>query len=397
MASSSMTNSLAAVLLFLVLAVPAFAQDAPAVRFAYVDRQCDPFYARRESYGGIYDATRKSALAGAELGVKDARIIGRALGVTFELIHDTIPEGAAAAEHVRQLVRREKAVAAILDLPAGDIEAVAAAFGPDGPALFNIRHRDGGLRRNTCASNLFHVMPSDAMFNDALAQYLKLLGWEEVLVLASDAPADLAQSESFQNSARKFGLEIADVRQFVHGNDPRQRDHNNVRLLTAAADYDVVFVADETGEFARLVQYRTASPRPVVGTAGLSPLAWHPHWERHGAPQLNRRLFRQAKRTMTGEDWAAWVAVKAAVEAHVKAAGSGATVAHTLLRPEFTLELYKGFPGSFRPWDHQLRQPILLGTTDAVIALAPVEGALHQFNTLDTLGTDEPEFQCPAR
>jgi ABC transporter substrate binding protein (PQQ-dependent alcohol dehydrogenase system) len=58
------------------------------------------------------------------------------------------------------------------------------------------------------------------------------------------------------------------------------------------------------------------------------------------------------------------------------------------------LELYKGAAGSFRPWSRQLRQPILLGTHDAVLAVAPVEGALHQKNDLDTLGPDEPEFRC---
>ena len=132
-----------------------------------------------------------------------------------------------------------------------------------------------------------------------------------------------------------------------------------------------------------------------MGAAGLSPVAWHPQWERHGAPQLNRRFFKFAGRTMTEEDWAAWVAVRSIVEAQVRAGESGAPLAQVLLKPDLTLELYKGFPGSFRPWDRQLRQGILLGTADTVIALAPVEGALHQFNNLDTLGLDEPEFICP--
>jgi ABC transporter substrate binding protein (PQQ-dependent alcohol dehydrogenase system) len=123
----------------------------------------------------------------------------------------------------------------------------------------------------------------------------------------------MAESESFQSSARKFGLSISDVRQFVPGNDPRQRDQNSVRLLTGGVDYDAVFVADETREFSRLLPYRTVSPRPVLGAAGLSALAWHPHWERHGAPQLNRRFFKFAGRTMTEEDWAAWVAVRSIV------------------------------------------------------------------------------------
>jgi ABC transporter substrate binding protein (PQQ-dependent alcohol dehydrogenase system) len=51
---------------------------------------------------------------------------------------------------------------------------------------------------------------------------------------------------------------------------------------------------------------------------------------------------------------------------------------------------------TFRAWNRQLRQPILLHTYDAVIAVAPLEGFLHETNTLDTLGLDRPESGCPG-
>lgn len=395
MAFSSTMNRLAAILLALVLAATAAAAEVRTVKIAYLNRAGDPFYAHRESYGGIYDATRQSAISGAELGVKDAKIVGRAIEVTFELLRETVPEGAAEADFVKELVQRENPWAIILDLPASDVETVAILFGQDGAALFNIRHRSSDLRQKTCQTNLFHVIASDAMLTDSLTQYLKFVGWDEVLVLTSNSPTDLAEAQLFQTSAQKYGLTIADVRQFVQGNDPRQRDLNSVRLLTGGIDYDAVFVADETREFARLLPYRTVSPRPVLGAAGLSPLAWHWQWERNGAPQLNRRFFKLAGRVMTEEDWAAWVAVKSVVEAHVRAGSSSGPLVRELLKPDFNLELYKGYPGSFRPWDRQLRQSILLATVDTVVALAPVEGALHQFNNLDTLGLDEPEFICP--
>ena len=35
-----------------------------------------------------------------------------------------------------------------------------------------------------------------------------------------------------------------------------------------------------------------------------------------------------------------------------------------------------------------------LSTADAVIEAAPIEGFEHQVTTLDTLGTDQPEFVC---
>ena len=51
----------------------------------------------------------------------------------------------------------------------------------------------------------------------------------------------------------------------------------------------------------------------------------------------------------------------------------------------------------FRPWDGQLRQPVLLGDGISVVAMAPVDGILHPKNALDTLGADAPEKLCKAR
>ena len=42
-------------------------------------------------------------------------------------------------------------------------------------------------------------------------------------------------------------------------------------------------------------------------------------------------------------------------------------------------------------------QPILLGVHNAIIARAPLEEFLHRTTTLDTLGTDIQEADCPRR
>ena len=57
----------------------------------------------------------------------------------------------------------------------------------------------------------------------------------------------------------------------------------------------------------------------------------------------------------------------------------------------------KGVTMSFRAWDGQLRQTLLLTDGQGVIGSAPVEGILHPRNTLDTLGADAPEKLCKAR
>ena len=52
---------------------------------------------------------------------------------------------------------------------------------------------------------------------------------------------------------------------------------------------------------------------------------------------------------------------------------------------------------SFRPWDGQLRQPVLLSDGAQRGRAAPADGVLHPKNNLDTLGADAPEKLCKAR
>ena len=129
---------------------------------------------------------------------------------------------------------------------------------------------------------------------------------------------------------------------------------------------------------------------------GLLALAWAPHFERFGAPQLARRFSRHAGREMTSADWAAWMATKAVLQAALEApaAPNAAQVQKALSRPDFTLDGFKGVRLSFRAWDRQLRQTLLLTDGQGVIGTAPVEGVLHPRNALDTLGLDAPESAC---
>ena len=169
-------------------------------------------------------------------------------------------------------------------------------------------------------------------------------------------------------------------------------------MLTGDADYDVIFLADEVGEFGRYVPYATYLPRPVVGTEGLVARGWHWTWERNGAPQLNQRFEKLAGRHMADEDFAAWAAVRSTVEAISRLKTTDIAALRAYMQSDaFAVDLYKGFPGSFRPWSGQLRQPIILTVTNASIAAAPLAEFLHETNTLDTLGRDAPEAACPRR
>jgi len=372
--------------------------EQPPVRelaIAFLERSGDAQYQTAAGYAGLYRPEHFSPFPAAELAIKDAAASARARGLKLLLLRRSLAVDEDAVASLRLLLQSNAVMAAIIDLPPAEMLQLAKAVASDPVVLFNARHRDDELRLQTCRTRLLHTLPSRSMLHDALAQRLLELDWRRIFLLRGPLAEDRALAASFLASAKKFGLRIVEVRDFVAGNDPRKRDQINIKLLTGGIDYDALFVADALGDFARTVPFNTAKPRPVVGSAGLEPSAWHPYWERHGAPQLNRRFFRLVGRRMSDEDWATWVAVRATLDAaaaHSELAGKA--LLEALLDPELKIELYKGAPGSFRSWSHQLRQPILLGTHDAVVGLAPVEGALHQKNNLDTLGVDEPEFRC---
>ncbi|MEE9421885.1 MAG: amino acid ABC transporter substrate-binding protein, partial [Gammaproteobacteria bacterium] len=129
--------------------------------------------------------------------------------------------------------------------------------------------------------------------------------------------------------------------------------------------------------------------------AGLVPDGWIWSWDRHGAPQLNKRFLRKAKRWMTAYDWSAWMAVKTIGEAVQRTNSSEfKLIRDYLLGDEIILDGFKGYPLSFRDWNRQLRQPVFLTTTNWVVARAPLEGFLHEKNNLDTLGLDRKETRC---
>jgi len=378
-----------------LLSLPGVSTAGDALRLVYVTQASDPYYRSHRAYTGLTLREHHRAIDGIKVGLRESKILTRGIGIAFALEELSIPADQNVADAVRRAVEIDNDRIFILDIPLDDMVEASAALSDEKVLLFNVRHRDDSLRGADCSGALFHTIASRAMLMDALAQYLFKKNWTEVLALEGPGDIDAMWGAAFRSSAAKFRLELVDTRAFILSNDPRHRDQSNFALLTSAVDYDVVYLADSVGEFGRYLPYQTKDPRPVVGSEGLIPSAWHWTWERHGAPQLNQRFDRLASRRMTGPDWAAWVAVKSIVTAAVYSRSRDIMTLRAALRSDdLRIDTYKGAPASFRPWDNQLRQSILLHTDNAVIARAPLEGFLHQKNNLDTLGVDAAESIC---
>jgi ABC transporter substrate binding protein (PQQ-dependent alcohol dehydrogenase system) len=314
-----------------------------------------------------------------------------AAGATLELTKVEVAD-AAAAKAAASKAEKEGASALITDLPAA--WTLAATDGTKLPVL-NVSAAADALRQGDCRRNLFHLGLSERMRSDALAQALTVRHWSQVLLLSGPSEADRERGATAQASIKRYGLKLVAIRPFKLSADPRDRELANTLLLTQGS-YDVVWVVDSEGEFALSLPYRTALPRPVVGDAGLVAVAWSPRFERFGAPQVTRRLSKATGRPMDANDWPAWMAGKALVAAAVAAPKGPMAALHKALA-EAELDGSKGVSMSFRAWDGQLRQPVLLTDGRSVIDVAPVDGVLHPKNALDTLGADAPEKLCKAR
>ena len=363
------------------------AQAAPLVISVLTRADDDRLEPKRLEYGYI-GQPGGPLRAGVDLALGDAsfELDAAKLQIKVEAVEISSADDAKA-----QAARLEKAgaVAFVTDLPSA--WTLAAAGATKLPVL-NAGNADNSLREQGCRANLFHTLPSERMVADALAQTLVTRKWSRVLLITGPAPEDAARTAVVLASIKRYGLKLVAQRPFKQSADPRERDLSNPLLLTGNTDYDAVWVVDTDGEFARLLPYRTALPRPVVGNGGLIADAWGPRFERFGAPQLNKRFLKANQRPMMGVDWAAWEAAKAVLQAAL--AAPTAKLMQTLLGADFTLDGFKGVRLSFRPWDRQLRQPVLLTDGQGVISLAPVEGILHPKNVLDTLGADAPEKLC---
>lgn len=378
-------SALAAAPVVVNVAVLSLAADA-----RYTPKQIERAYPGHPT-GRAFDAAR---MAG-----DDTALELQEQGLMLKLREVLLPDAQALPQALAEL-KAAHVQHIVADLPAPVllqlVKQAPAALG--GAMLLNVSADDDALRNADCAASLLHINPSRQMLTDALAQYLAARNWRKLLLLQGPLPADQLQAAAMLTSAKRYGLKIVDTKSFKLSGDPRERDLFNTRLLTNDRDHDGVAVMDSQGEFARTLPYATQWPRPVLGSNGLMAMAWHPQWERHGGPQISRRFMKAAKRPLQSQDWAAWVAVKAIATGLVNNPKADIAMQIKALRAGSVLvDGHKGPSLSFRAWDGQLRQPIMLGHGDGVVGLAPIDGILHPTEVMDTLGTDEKESKCKLR
>ena len=370
---------------------------ADVIRIGYLGLEPGP----QEPVSLLDPVLTDEGVQGARLAIEDNNATGQFMGQEFVLEEIVVARDGDVAAGLHGLA--EAGADFILsDLPRERLEEIMALPEAADRVIFNVKARDNALRNEACAPNLLHTTPSRAMLTDALAQFLVYKRWRDWALVVGNTPEDQLYADSLRTSAAKFGARIVGARQWPHTPLARRAEggfHAIQRevpvFLQDLPDHDVLIIADETDYFGEYFPNQTWLPRPVAGTQHLIAAAWHRAHESWGAVQLHRRFESQAGRWMTERDLAAWIAVRSLGEAATRTRSVDPdSLLSYVLSEEFQLGAYLGEPVTYRGWDRQLRQPVLVTGPRMVASVSPQEGFLHRVTPLDTLGHDQPESGC---
>jgi ABC transporter substrate binding protein (PQQ-dependent alcohol dehydrogenase system) len=397
---STLIAGAAALLLGLITArgEPADAADPLAVDMAYITQEEETLLPLSLL---DYPVPADLGQLGAAQALTENQTTGSFLGHDYSLDEVIVPADGDLVQAFKDAVAKGERLF-IADLHADQLLTLADLPEAEEVLLLNSRAEDDELRTEDCRANLFHIMPSRAMKADALAQYLVWKQWRNWFLMHGTQPADLAYKAAIERAGAKFGAKIVETREYEYQATARRTDSGHVQiqrqmpvLTQDAPEHDVLMVADESDIFGEYLSYQAWTPRPVAGTQGLIASAWHRSQEQWGATQVQRRFFKFGERWILERDYTAWLAVRILGEAVTRTSSTDtATLRDYLRSDQFEIAAFKGEGLTFRSWNQQLRQPVLVVGPRMLVSVSPQDQFLHQRTPLDTLGYDQPESQC---
>jgi ABC transporter substrate binding protein (PQQ-dependent alcohol dehydrogenase system) len=387
--------------IFVLVCTPGWGQSAPgtiaAIPILYLSKNyVDPARASL-----IDPVAANYGLQGAQFGIEEINKNGRFLGKQYELMRVSVPADGDIKAAARAAIAAGHLLI-IADLTAADLLTVADLPEAREAVLLDARTSDDSLRQQDCRDNVFHLLPNWAMRADALSQYLAQKHWRRWLLVTGVAPEDQAYVAAIKRAASKVGAKIVAEKRYEYRTDDENEPGGHEQLQSqipglthTAASYDVLMVADHRDAFGDYLLFNTWDSRLVAGTHGLVAEAWDHQFREYAARGVLYRFFLAASREMTERDYGNWLAASIFGEAitrggHVDAAA----VKAYLLSDGFSVAAFKGEGLTFRQWDHQLRQPVLLFGPHMLVSMAPLPNVHYPKFQTDALGFDQSESEC---
>ena len=262
----------------------------------------------------------------------------------------------------------------------GQAEVLSSIAEEANVPFFNIGSSDITLAQ-ACRKFIFHVSPSAAMYLDAMVSWGATQGYRRWFVVhENNAAGEQLRQRAVKavdrhgGGGQTVGAAAAEPEEAFYG--PQlfaAEDAGADAILLLLGDIDqVVFIAQQesvrvtipvipfpltnTQTRAYILSFRPMAPE----TAPDYRIAmWDPSLAANGAGEFNDRYITRWGAAADPPAWSAYHAIQIVFEA-VLAAGTveGPAVADYLENSGAEFDVIKGPGVSFRPWDHQLRQPL---------------------------------------
>jgi ABC-type branched-subunit amino acid transport system substrate-binding protein/ABC-type amino acid transport substrate-binding protein len=322
------------------------------------------------------EAARHGALIAEDLLGREAA----SRGVNLQLFLASGPSPEASLRAAQRLVNVE-GVSALIGGFSPDEARQLSQLATESRVLFlNVAAPDDSLRQ-ACSPYTFHIEASAAMYLDAVVRWSAAQGKLRWFVLYPGSQDGQAlYRRAIQAISAAGGEEVGKAEL-----PPEQRIYTGaIEAIQRVRPAVVLSLLDPPNQDFFLAQFGDPVeglsivhfPYPVTQTrrywmrirqstssaeSTYRPDLWEATLSDGSAGEINDQFGSRSGSPMDPSAWAAYAAVKIVLES---ALATGSTDPARLLAyledPKTRFDLYKGVPLSFRPWDHQLRQPLYL-------------------------------------
>lgn len=352
-------------------------------------------------------------------------------GRPLKALISSAPDAEAAVRAAERMVREEEAFAILGGFSSDEAEGLSELASQHDVLYLNIGAQSDDLRGASCSSHTFHLAASETMYLDALVGWASHQGFERPFFVYDDSAAQRARYASadhilkLHHSAGAVGSAQVQANTPLYSqvfDDARKADADLIVLLLEPAEQLVFYGQyEDSGADTDVIGY----PSPVAQTRAFYAAVltsapnlgakhhiatWEANLDTNSAPRLNQRYLGRFGQAIDPPAWAAYMGIKLLVAA---AAGAGSTKASQMIAfmqsRMATFDIGKGEGTSFRPWNHQMRQPLYLVRTNAgyqdktsLQDLVTLDGTLPELyldgvppeEALDRLGVSEEASTC---
>lgn len=336
---------------------------------------------RRPIRHARYQIAGDDGMRGAELARREIDRTAELLGGTFDLKTSSVPSHDAAIRQAQRVAARGQATAIVGGFGRRTALGISSIARENKLLFVNIGASHPILRNQRCSRYSFHVEASAGQYLDGMFSGLSRRDPRDFYFVADDTSEGEGLHRRALTALEKQGKgDFREVgRRFV---DPHEQNFQPLLKDIDEAEPDMVVLLNRGLTQLNIIEqydltYRvTGYPYPTVQTptfylqlrdanpavaSDLYITQWNYNQIKYSGRSLNSRYREHWGRPMGSPAWASWFALKMLWETVSRTRSTRPReIVEFLDSRKATFDGHKGASLVFRPWNHQLRQPLNL-------------------------------------